>query len=260
MSLRPLISGLLSVIALLLAPATALSAEFDLDLYAELLEQHTRAVPSTVGTVVDYRGLRESADWRRLTEQVGAARPSRLSRPERLSFWINAYNILTIDLVLEHYPVQSIRKIGSFLFPVWNRDVVTLEGRSLSLGEIEHEILRKMDEPRIHAAIVCASTSCPSLARVPFRSDRIDADLDAAMGRWLADPRKGVSIDREKRTVWVSSIFNWFEADFQAAGGVLQTIAPYLPKEDAAWLREMGQEVRIRYLDYDWSLNDDPRR
>ena len=107
MSLRPFIGGLLAVIALSHSPATALSAEFDLDLYAELLAQHTRAVPTTVGTVVDYRGLRDSPDWRRLSQQIRTARPSRLSGPERLAFWINAYNILTIDLILENYPVQG---------------------------------------------------------------------------------------------------------------------------------------------------------
>ena len=171
----------------------------DLALYEQVLKRHTRSVPDLVGTRVDYASLRRSAAWKQLARQVRAAKPSRLERPQRLAYWINAYNILTIDLILDHYPVESIRDIGSFFSPVWKVPVAEIEGREVSLGDIEHEILRKMGEPRIHAAIVCASTSCPPLARSPFRPETLGADLDQAMRTWLADPRKGVSIDRATR-------------------------------------------------------------
>ena len=145
---------------------------------------------------------------------------------------------------------------STLLFPVWGKPVATIEGRRLSLGEVEHEILRPMGEPRIHAAIVCASTSCPALARSPFRAERLDADLSAAMRAFLARPEKGFAIDREGRIVRLSRIFKWFDEDFEAAGGVLDAIAPYLDAGDAAWLRSEGGKASIRYLDYDWSLND----
>lgn len=228
----------------------------DLALYARLLEANTVATRDLVGTRVDYRALRTSSEWRKLTRQVRNARPARLGRAERLAFWINAYNILAIDLVLAHYPVESIRDIGSFFSPVWKKPVGEIEGRERSLGEIEHEILRKMNEPRIHAAIVCASTSCPSLARTPYRARTLDADLDRSMRRFLANDQKGVRIDRNTGTVHLSSIFDWFEADFEAAGGVLPTIAPYLPEADANWLEGAGRNASIRYFDYDWTLND----
>ena len=157
----------------------------------------------------------------------------------------------------EHYPIASIRDIGSLFFPVWNREVATIDGRTVSLGEIEHEILRKAGEPRIHAAIVCASTSCPPLARRAFRAERLDADLDDAMRRWLASPDKGVALDRERNRVRVSEIFDWFEEDFEAQGGVLATIAGHVSEDDAAWLSGAGAGARIEYLDYDWTLNDD---
>ena len=237
------------------APAAA-ARGIDLARYAEVLSRHTVATQDVVGTRVDYRALRGDEDWRRVADSVRAARPSTLDRDGRLAFWINAYNILTIDLVLEHYPVESIRDIGSFLFPVWNLDVATIEGQEVSLGEIEHEILREMDDPRIHGAIVCASTSCPPLARTPFRAESIDADLDAAMRRWLSIPEKGYSIDREAGRVRVSKIFDWFEDDFEATGGVIATIARYARPEDARWLRGPGRQARLRYLDYDWGLND----
>ncbi len=229
----------------------------DLDLYDRLLERHTRAVDDVVGTRVDYRAIARSADWKRLSKQIRDARPSRLDRQARIAFWINAYNVLTIDLIVEHYPVASIRDIGSLFFPVWDRDVATIEGRTVSLGEIEHEILRKTGEPRIHAAIVCASTSCPPLARRAFRAERLDADLDDAMRRWLASPDKGVALDRRRNVVRVSEIFDWFESDFEAQGGVLATIARHVSETDAAWLRGAGARARVEYLDYDWTLNDD---
>ena len=229
---------------------------FDRALYASLLEAHTKSVADVVGTRVDYRALGRSEDWKRLVAQIRSARPGTLDREAKLAFWINAYNILTIDLVLQHYPLDSIRDIGSFFSPVWNVEVATIEGRTLSLGEIEHEILRKMGEPRIHAAIVCASTSCPPLARTPFTTERLGADLDAAMRQWLSSPRKGVSIDRTRNQVSVSAIFDWFEEDLETGGGVLSTIARYVPATDAAWLQNEGRQARIKFLNYDWTLND----
>lgn len=231
-------------------------APIDLALYDRLLSAHTRAVPEMAGTRVDYKAISRSEDWQKLSKQVRTARPSRLSGDARLTYWINAYNILTIDLIVENYPLESIRDIGSFFSPVWDKQIATIEGRDLSLGEIEHEILRKVGEPRIHAAIVCASTSCPPLARTAFRASAINEDLDAAMRRWLASPKKGVSIDRRAGVVHVSAIFDWFEEDFEAAGGVLSTIAEFMSPTDAAWLRGTGRRARIRYLGYDWSLND----
>jgi len=254
MKRRSVLSLALTLLAL--SSATAAGAQVDLDLYDRLLERHTRAVPDVVGTRVDYRAIARSSEWKQLSAQLRAARPSRLDRDGKLAYWINAYNVFTIDLIVEHHPVESIRDIGSFLFPVWNETVATVEGRDVSLGDIEHEILRKMDEPRIHAAIVCASTSCPPLARRAFRAERLGEQLDGAMRRWLASPAKGVSIDRARRTVRVSAIFDWFEEDFEREGGVLATIARYVDDEDATWLRGPGRDARIRYLDYDWTLND----
>ncbi len=108
----------------------------------------------------------------------------------------------------------------------------------------------------MHAAIVCASTSCTPLARTPFRADHLDEDLAAAVRRWLASREKGVAIDRERRVVKVSKIFDWFEEDFEDGGGVLNVIAGHVDAEDARWLRQEGPGARLRYFGYDWSLND----
>jgi hypothetical protein len=241
------------------APASGATqaGALDLDLYARLLAEHTVATSDTAGTRVDYRALGRSAAWEKLVFQLGRARPERVQdRRETLAFWINAYNILAIQTVLEGYPVESIRDIGSFLRPVWKREAGRVAGQPITLHTIEHEILRKLGEPRIHAAIVCASTSCPSLSRTPYTAVEVDAQLDAAVRNWLASPTKGVRIDRAGKDVRLSRIFDWFEDDFAAEGGVLGFVAAHLPEDDGAWLRAHRDDVDVEYFDYDWTLND----
>ncbi|MDX1650457.1 MAG: DUF547 domain-containing protein, partial [Myxococcota bacterium] len=194
--------------------------------------------------------------WRALVESLEAMDLEALdSRAARLAFWIDAYNVLAIDVVVRQRPEESIRDVGNFLFPVWKRTVATIGGEARSLDEIEHDILRPMGDPRIHGAIVCASVSCPPLRREPYRPGSLDTQLDDNVRRWLADPRKGLRVDRERKTVWLSSLFEWFEEDFREAGGVLAFVRRHAPEAEARWLAEHGDEARLRYLDYDWGLN-----
>ncbi len=231
-----------------LAPVRA--EALDEGLYAQILEQYSRAVADTAGTRVDYPGLARSADWKRLIRSLSRSEPAALeTREERLAFWINAYNILAIDTVVRNQPVDSIRDIGSLWSPVWDREAGTIAGKPYSLGEIEHEILRPMQEPRIHLAIVCASTSCPSLRREPFTAARLDAQLDDATRAFLASPTKGLRIEAD--AIRLSKIFDWFEEDFEAVGGVRAFVRRYAPPAARAGL----DGRRIRYLDYDWRLN-----
>lgn len=230
--------------------------DLDLEGYARLLARHTRAVADIAGTRVAYGALRRDPDWPRLVASLAAAEPAGLaSREARLAFWINAYNILAIDLVVQHFPKQSIRDIGSWLRPVWKRPAGRVGGRPISLDEIENEILRPMGEPRIHAAIVCASLSCPPLARQPYRAEHLDAQLDRDVRRWLADPGKGARVDEGADILWLSPILDWFADDFQASGGVRAFVREFGPEEVVAWLRRHGEGGRIRFLDYDWRLN-----
>ncbi len=237
------------------SPIVRSTSPIDLTLYARLLLAHTRPVESLAGTAVDYASLVRSKELDTLVAQVKAARPSALGHDARLAFWINAYNILTLDLVRRNHPVVSIKDIGSFFSPVWKTELGTIEGNAITLDEIEHEILRPEGDPRIHGAIVCASKSCPPLLRRPFRPETLDADLDFAMRAWLKNPAKGVAIDRAAKEVRVSKIFQWFEADFEAKGGVRATIARYVSPADATWLRGPGRLAPFRYFEYDWSLN-----
>jgi hypothetical protein len=223
--------------------------------WAAILERHTVAVDDIASTRVDYRALQRSEAWEALLRSLRESDPSRLrERDEKLAFWINAYNILAIELVRRHYPIDSIRSIGWLFSPVWKKPAGEIAGRSYTLHEIEHEILRPMGEPRIHAAIVCASLSCPPLRREPYRAAELDAQLDDNSRRWLRDPRKGARVDRSRRTLHLSPIFDWFAEDFD--GGILPFVGAHLPAAEAEWLRAQGAGVRVRYLDYDWRVND----
>jgi hypothetical protein len=251
--------ALAALAAAALAPSTA-AGDLDAELYAGILLRHTREVADVAGVRVDYRGLAGAPEWTRLVARLAAADPERLGEGsvghrERLAFWINAYNILAIELVVRHPGVASIREIGSLLRPVWSREVGPVGGRGRSLGEIEHEILRPLGDPRIHGAIVCASVSCPPLRREPFAAERIDEQLDEQLRRWLASPEKGLRVDAGAGTLHLSRIFDWFEADFEATGGVLAFVARRAPDAEGRWIAEHADRVRVRYLPYDWDLN-----
>lgn len=225
--------------------------------YARLLERHTQAVDATVGTRVDYRALKRDPEWNAMLAQLGSINPQSLSsRESRLAFWINAYNVLAIDTVLRSYPVDSIKDVGSLFRPVWKREAGRIHGRGYTLDEIEHEILRPMHEPRIHAAIVCASISCPNLLREPYEADRLEDQLDDSVRAWLRRPEKGLLLDRMEDSVRLSPLFEWFEKDFGGRSGVLAFVARYADSEDGSWLRARGDGVAIEYFDYDWGLNE----
>ncbi|MGH7291817.1 MAG: DUF547 domain-containing protein, partial [Myxococcota bacterium] len=160
-----------------------------------------------------------------------------------------------LDLVAKHWPVESIKDIGSLLFPVWDKTAGEIFGSTYSLDQIENEKLRTLGDPRIHAAIVCASISCPSLAREPFVSTGLDAQLDAAFARFVANPDKGFRLDRAANTIHLSSIFKWFAEDFEKQGGVQSVISHDLGDADRTWLQTNGAKARVEYMDYDWRVN-----
>jgi hypothetical protein len=187
---------------------------------------------------------------------------------QRLAFLINLYNAATLKLIIDHYPVKSIKDIGSFLKGPWDQPVVRLFGRTLTLNHLEHDILRKLySEPRIHMVLVCAAKGCPPLRSEAYLADKLDAQLDDQSWRYLVSPA-GLRIDREKKVVYFSSIFKWYGEDFIAryapATGftgldkteraVANFYSQYLAAADSHFLSVGGYSVK--YLNYDWSLNE----
>ncbi len=171
------------------------------------------------------------------------------------AFLINAYNALTIKLIIDHYPVDSIKKIGGFLAKPWSvKFFKLLDGKIQKLDPLEHDILRpEYKDYRVHAALNCASISCPSLRGEPYVSDRLEAQLDEQMQVWLKDPTRNV-FDDKTGSLKISRIFDWYEKDFENwGGGVREVIRRYGPPAAVQALQKKG---KISYMDYNWSLNE----
>ena len=164
------------------------------------------------------------------------------SKNDSLAYFINAYNAVTVKLILDHYPLKSIRK----LITPWRFKRFKLAGEKVSLNHIEHEILRKMNEPRIHFAINCASASCPKLLKTAFYSHTMEKQLEAVTYDFINDEKRNKLTEKE---MTISRIFQWFAGDFGSK------------KERHAFLRKYAQQpvsknAKIRFLNYDWSLNE----
>jgi len=175
-----------------------------------------------------------------------------LSPAESLAYFINAYNAWTLKLVANHYPVASIKDIGPFWSTPWKIDFVRLDGKTVSLDYLEHDVLRpRFKDPRVHFAINCASASCPPLRPSPYEAGRISAELDEAARAFINDPASN-RLDGE--TLYLSRIFHWFSEDFGGEKGVLAFVARYAEGDLRTALLD-GRAPRIEYLEYDWSLN-----
>jgi hypothetical protein len=178
------------------------------------------------------------------------------SRDALMAWWINLYNALTVQLILDHPEVDSIREISSglFSFGPWDRELIEIAGTQLTLNDIEHRILRPLfRDPRIHFAVNCASLGCPDLAAEAYTAANLERLLRTGTRRFVDHPR-GVRFEGDRLVL--SSIFDWYRGDFPAGrAGLLGWLAERAEPELAAALR--GYEGRIRHA-YDWSLNAAP--
>jgi len=242
------------------------------DPYAHVLATHVNAEG-----LVDYAALKaDRAPLDACVASLAAASTAAyesMSEKERVAFWINAYNALTLKTIVDHYPIQparpttgipknSIRQIPG----VWDQNKFTVMGKPRTLDEIEHKVLRAdFKEPRIHVALVCAALSCPKLRREPYAGARLDAQLDDQARAFFKDLRH-LHIDREAGEVWTSRILDWFADDFapEVAGkaeshdvkrrALVNFAGRYVSDADRAYL-EAGKYA-VQYFDYDWTLNE----
>lgn len=241
--------------------ATAAAATADTAPYARVLDRFV-----TAEGLVRYAGLQAAPeDLDAFVASLAAVEPASLAAaPEaaRIAFWINAYNAITLQTISAHYPItgsgwsalrypsSSIRQIAG----AWTSRSWRVAGRALSLDDIEHATLRAdYHEPRIHMALVCAALGCPPLRREPYLGSRLDEQLADQARRYLAGAA-GLVAEPARHRIAISSIFKWFGDDFAAAGGVRAFVARSAPQR----LRELIAEpaTKIRYLDYDWRLNE----
>ncbi|GAA6160808.1 DUF547 domain-containing protein [Ruegeria sp. HU-ET01832] len=188
-------------------------------------------------------------------EDLQAVDPAALTRDQQLAYWINMYNAVTVDVILENHPVASIRDIkdGPLSIGPWNRPLVTVAGQSLTLNEIEHRIIRpEFNEPRIHYALNCAAVGCPNLMDRAWQAETLERDFAAAERAYINDPR-GIRFTDNGGLI-LSKIFIWFREDF---GPNEQAILAYIQTAADPDLKARLQDVpRVRAYQYDWALND----
>ena len=223
------------------------AAPVDHSLYASLLSRHVK------DGVVDYRGFKDDeAILDRYLGELAAVDPEPLSTTDQFAFYVNAYNAWTIKLILSRYPgIRSIKDLGTLFTSPWKKAVARIDGGLLTLDQIEHDILRKrFKDPRVHFAVNCASKGCPPLQGEPFTGSRLNEQLDQAAKAFINAPR----FNRlEGETLWVSKIFDWFSEDFQ--GDVIGYFMKFADSPLSDQLAKNKGRIKVKYLEYDWSLN-----
>jgi len=203
--------------------------------------------------MVDYQGfLKDKKQLQVYLDKLSANRPtSKWSKNEKMAFWINAYNAFTVKLILDNYPIKSIKDIKRgipFVNSVWDIAFIPMGKEKIDLNYIEHSILRKeFKDPRIHAAINCASFSCPLLRNEAYYASRLDEQLNDAMRKFVNDPQRN---QLDKSNIKISKIFSWFAGDFKLNGS---SVVDYLNKYAK---KRVQPNAKIDFLEYQWELND----
>lgn len=213
-----------------------------------LLKKHVGA-----DGLVDYQGfIRDSSalnDYLKLLESTHPSSDS-WSRREQMAYWINAYNAYTVQLIVRNYPIESIKDIKrgiAFVNSIWDVKFIHIQGFTYDLNNIEHNILRPVfKDARIHAAINCASMSCPKLLPEAFTEEKLEGQLERVMRDFINDPKRN-QVQQDKAEV--SEIFKWFKGDFERdAGSVRNYLNRYAENR-------IDKNVNLSYINYDWSLN-----
>lgn len=211
-----------------------------------LWDQLLKNYVSSNGTV-NYKEFKiERSKLNTYLNQVSKDPPSdQCPKNQEIAYWINVYNAYTIDLILQHYPVKSIRDINNG--KPWDLEFITIGGKKYSLNQIENDILRKkFSDPRIHFAINCASKSCPKLMNAAFTKEQLDVQLNTLAKAFINDPEKNkISANKAE----VSEIFNWYKDDFTKSGSLIDFLNKYSDNK-------LSPGAPISYLAYDWSLNE----
>ena len=229
--------------------------------YDELLRRYVIAQADGVNRVDYAKWKGTAADIKKLNDYIAAAgklAPSKLPRNEAFAYWANLYNAITLKVILDRFPVASIRDIKSdglfdpkaYIGP-WRTKRVTVEGKSLSLDDIEHEVMRPtFKDPRVHYSVNCASFGCPNLPAKAWNAATLDADLDAAAIDFINHPR-GVAVQAGGK-LKVSSIYKWFRDDF---GPDDAAVIAHFKKHAKPELAAKLGSATIAEDGYDWSLN-----
>lgn len=250
--------------------STPLAAEFDHSTWNRLLGDHVQVFDQGQVTAVDYDGFAAArsqlSGYLDTLAQVPRTEFDGWPEAEQLAFLINAYNAWTVALILSEYPgIDSIRDIGFLPGAAWRRDIVRLFGEQVSLDDVEHGMIRgweRYQEPRIHFAVNCAAIGCPALRAEAYVGAELDSQLEDSTRLFLSDRSRNYVADDG---LYISRIFDWYAEDFergwQGVDSVHEFLLRYADALDAGATQRAGlqqETLRIRYLDYDWGLNQLP--
>lgn len=230
-----------------LLPQGLAATPVDHSIFAFLLMRHVNQGD------VDYQSFkREESKLDQYLNVLEKTPTHNLSRDEQFAFYINAYNAWTIKLIFSGYPgIKSIKELGSFIKSPWEKKICRIDGDVMTLDHIEHNILRpRFKDPRVHFAINCAALSCPPLRSEPYIGSELDHQLDDAATAFINNPKRNyLSGD----TLYVSKIFKWFAKDFN--DDVIGFFLKYANEDIKKELEAKKDNIKIKYLHYDWSLN-----
>jgi Protein of unknown function, DUF547 len=260
-----LVKHLILAATMLLSLAAQAQADAPYATWDSLLKKHVRWLPDNKQSRVDYAGFKaDRAELKKVLDAfsaVGKGEFDAWPKPQQMAFLINAYNAFTVELILSKYPdLKSIKDLGSFVSSPWKKKFFKLLGEERHLDWIEHEQLRpNYADPRVHAAVNCASIGCPALRDEVFTAPKLDAQLEDGMQRFMADRTrnrvKGGALE-------VSSIFKWFREDwekghrgFNRIEDLFAKYAAQLTDDPAEQARLKAKSMSVNHLDYDWSLN-----
>jgi hypothetical protein len=253
----------------------AAHAEFDHSHrnWNELLGRHVLVLEGGKASRVRYADFQKDRPaLQRYLESLSAVKRAEFdgwSKSERLAFLINAYNAFTVELVLRNYPgIASIRDVGNVFVSAWRKRFFMLLGEGRYLDAIEHGLIRKpgaFDDPRIHFAVNCASVSCPMLREEAYVATRLDAQLEDQTVRFLSD-RSRNRYDPGRQVLEVSKIFDWYREDFESGLQGIESREEFLAMHASLLADSVPHRqaiasgvVPIRFLEYDWTLNDAKR-
>jgi hypothetical protein len=227
------------IYSLLLCFCTVSAQKIDHSKWTEILQLYVAQNGD-----VNYKKMQKNRDTFKVYLNVLASNPPKDSwnNAEIKAYWINAYNAFTVQLVLDNYPIKSIKDISE----PWGQMFFKIGGKSMSLNTIEHEILRPMGDPRIHFAIVCASESCPKLLNYAYESETLNDQLDQAAKEFINDASKNSLTASE---ITISKIFKWFKSDFPKGDDFISYLNNYS-------IVKLFPETKINYQNYNWFLNE----
>lgn len=225
-----------------------------------VLKKYVKPVGNT--TQVDYvllkKNINELVEYLTELEIVTKSEFKKWTKDQQFAYWVNVYNAYTLKIIVDNYPVKSIRDIGGPINTTWKKKFIPVLGKKRSLDEVEHKILRRQfKEPRVHFAVNCASISCPSLKTEPYTAEKLEAQLTEQTKLYINDSANNkYTINGDKLGLEISEIFKWFKEDFESDGGPGAFVLKWLDISPETKAMINSSKISVKHIKYNWDLNE----